>query len=203
MKFYLGVIDNSWYTYLSTIEPEDINFWQPGGNTAFKVIEQGAPFLFKLRSPYNVIGGIGFFVSHTFLPVNMAWDVFNNRNGSANFLQFKQAILNYRTDKLNQNPSIGCIVLTNPIFFKKQDWIDVSPYWSASIVQGKSFDSNTTIGDELWRKINTVLQKYIGAETPSNQENQFIVNEPPWAGYGNSVLHKVRIGQGAFRVLVT
>ena len=29
MKFYLGITDNNWYKYLSDINPEDINFWQP------------------------------------------------------------------------------------------------------------------------------------------------------------------------------
>ena len=203
MKFYLGVTDNSWYNYLSTIEPEDINFWQPGGNTTFKVIEQGAPFLFKLKSPYNVIGGIGFFSSHTFLPINMAWDVFGNRNGCASFQQFKQMILQYRSDKNNLNPSIGCIVLTNPIFFSKEDWIEVSPYWSASIVQGKSFDTTTDAGNELWQKINAVLQKYLYLSPAKQVEDQLVLSDTEWPGYGNSVLQKVRVGQGAFRVLVT
>ncbi len=68
MKFYLGVTDNSWYNYLSRINPEDINFWQPGGNSTFRALESGAPFLFKLRYPINAIAGVGFFSSHTFLP---------------------------------------------------------------------------------------------------------------------------------------
>jgi len=43
MKFYLGVTDTSWYTYLSRLyNPEDINFWQPGGGAAFKVLGPGA-----------------------------------------------------------------------------------------------------------------------------------------------------------------
>lgn len=83
MKIYLGVTDNNWYNYLSTIEPEDINFWQPGGNSNFKVLGSGAPFLFKLKSPINKIGGIGFFSSQTFLPINIAWDVFGFRNGNS------------------------------------------------------------------------------------------------------------------------
>lgn len=62
MKFYLGVTDNSWYHYLSKIAPEDVNFWQPSGTVRFKVLQQGAPFLFKLKSPLNAIGGIGFFL---------------------------------------------------------------------------------------------------------------------------------------------
>ena len=89
MKFYLGVTDNAWYKYLSRINPEDINFWQPGGNSRFKILEHGAPFLFKLKSPLNVIGGVGFFSSHTFLPINMAWDVFGNRNGCESFYEFQ------------------------------------------------------------------------------------------------------------------
>ena len=79
MKFYLGVTDNNWYNYLSKINPEDINFWQPGGTVTFKVLTPCAPFLFKLKSPLNVIGGIGFFSSHTFLPITITWDTFRNR----------------------------------------------------------------------------------------------------------------------------
>jgi putative restriction endonuclease len=117
MRFYLGVTDNSWYNYLSKISPEDINFWQPGGNATFKILQQGEPFLFKLKSPYNSIGGVGFFSSQTFFPINMAWEVFENRNGCNSFIELKQMILQYRSDKGNSNPIIGCIVLTNPIFF--------------------------------------------------------------------------------------
>jgi putative restriction endonuclease len=79
MKFYLGVTDNNWFRYLSQINPEDINFWQPGGTVNFKVLTPGAPFLFKLKSPLNAIGGVGFFSSHTFLPISVAWETFGNR----------------------------------------------------------------------------------------------------------------------------
>lgn len=71
MKFYLGVTNNNWFNYLSRINPEDVNFWQPGGTVNFKVLTSGAPFLFKIRSPMNAIGGIGFFSSHTFLPITI------------------------------------------------------------------------------------------------------------------------------------
>ena len=65
MKIYLGVTDNNWYRYLSQIQPEDINFWQPGGQFAFKAIPVGAPFLFKLKSPYNATAHFGFPVNDT------------------------------------------------------------------------------------------------------------------------------------------
>jgi hypothetical protein len=61
MKFYLGVTDTNWYKFLASQNREDVNFWQPGGNTNFKLLPSGATFLFKLKFPTNAIGGIGFF----------------------------------------------------------------------------------------------------------------------------------------------
>lgn len=202
MKIYLGVTDNNWYRYLSKIQPEDINFWQPGGNSNFKVLSPGAPFLFKLKTPLNKIGGVGFFSSQTFLPINIAWDVFEERNGCRSFDQFKQMILQYRTDKGNLNPTIGCIVLTNPIFFREEDWIDAPGDWSKSIVQGKSYETTEGVGLELWQRVETLLHRYLSQTTQEGEKSQLILeDENP--RYGNTILKKVRLGQGAFRVLVT
>jgi putative restriction endonuclease len=203
MKLYLGVTDNRWYNYLSTINPEDVNFWQPGGSATFKVLNPGAPFLFKLKSPLNAIGGVGFFSSHTFLPVSVAWETFGNRNGCKSFDEFRRMILNYRSDKENVNPTIGCIVLTNPIFFKKEDWIEIPQNWSNSIVQGKSYSTDEAIGAAIWDKLNLLLQKYFSAQDFEGQKSQLILEEPEGTAYGFSILQKVRLGQGAFRVLVT
>ncbi len=204
MRFYLGVTNNSWFNYLSKISPEDINFWQPGGNSTFKILKQGEPFLFKLKKPYNCIAGIGFFSSYTWLPINIAWDVFEQRNGCSTLNELKQLIIQHRSDKQNQNPIIGCIVLTNPIFFKQEDWIDVTQYWSKSgIVQGKSFDTQSITGNELWQKIDNKLQRYLQPSIEEPNDSQFTLNDTEWAGYGKSIFQKVRIGQGAFRVLVT
>lgn len=201
MKFYLGVTDINWYNFLSRLNREDINFWQPGGNSNFKVIPSGAPFLFKLKSPINAIGGIGFFSSHTFLPITIAWDAFGTGNGCSTLKDLQRMILQYRQDKTNLNPNIGCIVLTNPIFFKKEDWIAIPEDWSSSIVQGKSYSTETETGQKLWDKIEHALQKYLYA-VPDEDKNQLILEEPE-PRYGYSILRKVRLGQGAFRILVT
>jgi len=202
MNLYLGVTDNKWYNYLSTINPEDVNFWQPGGNKPFKALGHLAPFLFKLRHPRNVIGGVGFFSSHTFLPISVAWETFGNRNGCTTYEEFKRMILDYRKDKENTNPQIGCVVLTNPIFFRQEDWIEVPADWSSSIVQGKTYSSDEQIGNVLWGKINALLQIYLSSYSSEGQKNQLVM-EPDAPAYGNSILQKVRLGQGAFRVLVT
>ena len=203
MKFYLGVTDNNWFNYLSRISPEDVNFWQPGGTMNFKVLTTGAPFLFKLKSPQNAIGGIGFFSSHTFLPINIAWDFFGNRNGCESFEQFRQIILQLRKNKSEINPTIGCIVLTNPIFFNPEDWIEISDTWKNSIVQGKSYDTDESIGRFIWNKVELLLPKYLANKPFKEKTEQLVLEEPNTPLYGNSILQKVRLGQGAFRVLVT
>ena len=203
MKLYLGVTDNNWFSYLSQINPEDVNFWQPGGTSAFRVLQPGGPFLFKLKKPFNAIGGIGFFSSHTFLPMSIAWDTFRSRNGCNTYDEFSRVILNYRVDKHNVNPTIGCIVLTNPIFFKKEDWIETPSDFANSIVQGKSYDTETSIGKEIWLKAERLLEKYMYMNLTDKIESPNVFQDSSFPGYGNSILTKVRLGQGAFRVLVT
>jgi len=201
MRFYLGVTDNGWYSFLAAENREDVNFWQPGGNAGFKAIPQGAPFLFKLKSPINAIGGIGFFSSHTFLPLSVAWEVFGRGNGCNSFADLQRMILSYRKNDGNINPTIGCIVLTNPIFFEPKDWIKPPEDWSKNIVQGKSYSSEEQAGGALWMKIERLLEKYLFSE--GNEKKTQLILEEPSVQYGNSILAKVRLGQAAFRVLVT
>lgn len=203
MKFYLGVTDNKWFDYLSKINPEDINFWQPGGKLSFKAIEKGAPFLFKLKYPYNTIGGVGFFSNHIFLPIPVAWDVFGDRNGVESLNSFYQIIKSLRSDNnsLSDNPNIGCIVLTNPIFFKQEDWISVPENWFPSTQTGKTYSDEEPIGKKLWEEVEKRLKKYLFYEKADQTKSQLILE--PQVQYGKSVLIKVRLGQGAFRTLVT
>lgn len=203
MKFYLGVTDNHWFDFLSTKAPEDVNFWQPGGSVNFKVLSPGAPFLFKLKSPLNAIGGVGFFSSHIFLPISIAWETFGNRNGCGSYKEFERMILNYRSDKTEINPTIGCIVLTNPVFFAKKDWINAPADWGKSIVQGKSYVTDDLIGNALWQKVESTLQRYLVSSELVETDEQFLLQEPEAPAYGASILTKVRLGQGAFRAQVT
>ena len=204
MKYYVGVTDYDWYQFLSKRENEDINFWQPGGNSRFKAIAPGAPFLFKLKYPYNAIGGVGFFSSHSILPLDVAWNIFEGRNGVESFLRFRQKIINYRnsSNPYSKNPNIGCIVLTDPIFFDRNDWIPVPVSWSRSIVQGKSYDTISVEGKELWDQVELVLHHYRLFERPESTKSQLILAEPG-TEYTKKYLTKVRLGQGAFRVQLT
>ncbi len=197
MKFYIGNTDIDWFKYLKSIKPEDINFWQPGGTIRFKAIEQGSPFLFRLKSPINKIAGVGFFTSHSILPIDFAWEIFQDRNGTDNYLNFFNKIKTYRdsSNSINRNPNIGCIVLTNPIFFKEEDWISVPENWSKNIVQGKTYDTSDVNDRNYWNNLESILLNY-SFNDPVDSVNE---SEPSYEIYPT----RVRIGQGAFRVLVT
>lgn len=204
MKYYVGVTDFDWYNFLSIGKNEDVNFWQPGGNSSFKAIQQGAPFLFKLKYPYNSIAGVGFFSSHSILPLDVAWNIFEERNGLESFFKFKQKIINYRNadNPYSKNSNVGCIILTDPIFFAKEDWIPVPDDWSKSIVQGKSYDTSTMEGITLWNRVEIMLHKYKLFERKESTNSQLVLIEPE-TEYTRKYLTKVRLGQGAFRVQLT
>lgn len=199
MEYYLGVTDLRWYNYLRTKAPEDVNFWQPGGKTAFRALKPGGAFLFKLKSPYNAIGGVAFFAAQSQLPLSLAWDTFASRNGFDTIDLFRSAIQKYRGSS-ERNPTIGCIALTNPIFFDQQDWIPIPTDWSNSIVQGKRYSTITPVGLPLWQQVQMVIEKYSNTALIANQNSFVVAEDAPQ--YGKSILQKVRIGQGAFRLSI-
>jgi len=54
-KIWVGVTDEDWFTRLSQLRPDEVNLWQPSGPRAFRALQSGELFLFKLHSPRNVI----------------------------------------------------------------------------------------------------------------------------------------------------
>jgi putative restriction endonuclease len=72
MKYWLGVTDNRWFDFLSRSGPDEVNFWQPRGMVSFAELRPGSLFLFKLKRPFNHIGGGAYFVKSTSLPLSIA-----------------------------------------------------------------------------------------------------------------------------------
>lgn len=199
MKIYIGVTDHSWFQYLAAEKPDELNFWQPGGKQAFKAIPPNALFLFKLHSPLNFIVGGGVYVRHSFLPISLAWEAFGNKNGTRDYLSFRNAIYKYRkTDhRTEPDPTIGCIILTTPFFFEKKDWIPVPEDWKPNIVQGKTYDTETELGQQLYLRVQSILQRQLLSIS------EFVADESEAKRYGSAQTVFPRLGQGAFKVLVT
>jgi len=196
MKFYIGITDSDWYNRLKVIKPEEVNFWQPGGNTAFKVLPEEGLFLFKLHHPNNYIVSGGFFARHSFLPVSMAWKAFGQSNGVNSLEEFMIRIRKYRIGKIPHDPQIGCIILNQPFFLEKSEWIPTPESFKKNIVQGKSYDADTRESAYL---INALRERL---PIPAKISDAKGIAENK-GRYGNPLLIKPRLGQGAFRVMVT
>jgi len=194
MRMFVGVTDWDWYRQLSELKPDEVNFWKPSGRTQFQVLEPNGLFLFKLHHPRNFIVGGGFFVHSSLLPVSLAWEAFQEKNGTRDRLELLDRIIKYRgSQQIEPDPVITCIVLTQPFWFEQNAWIPVPPDWSSNIVQGKTYTTDNEHGIGLYQAVNERLR--IGALADR-------VAEQP-ARYGEEVLVRPRLGQGAFRVLVT
>lgn len=197
MKFWVGVTDGDWFTLLSGLQPDEVNFWQPSGARQFRALQPGEPFLFKLHSPNNFIVGGGFFVRYSQLPASLAWDAFGLKNGVQSQSELLKRIKRYRSEDKAADPVIGCNVLAEPFFLPRSDWIPVPASWAPNIVQGKTFDTGGSEGASLWASVDQALRMHRRVSYPSNDE----VPEP--ARFGAEYLTRGRLGQGAFRVLVT
>lgn len=201
MKIYVGVTDNDWYDYLSSLQPlDEVNFWQPSPRSPLKLMQQGGLFLFKLHSPRNYIAGGGIFASSTTLPISLAWEAFQQKNGAQTYGEMRRLIVEKRgaPDNHLEDFQIGCILLTQPFFFKEPQGFP-PPEWSPNIVRGKSYDVSSEAGKFILRKVEQRLaakqDMYI------DKEGRGIIE--PHARYGEGILVKPRLGQGSFRVLVT
>jgi len=199
MKGFVGVTDNDWFAFLSQ-QPEidEINFWQPSGKGQFGALEPGEPFFFKLHAPLDYIVGGGFFAHSTILPVSLAWEAFAIKNGAGS-LQEMRRLIERRRPKASQleDYKIGCIILTRPFFFNKQDWIQVPQDFSRNIVQGKTYNLNEGHGQLLWEAVQLKLVStngLLGKELQIAEERE---------RYGEPTVVLPRLGQGGFRVIVT
>ena len=73
IKGYVALTDPDWHRYLSAgPNLDEVNFWQPHGGRAFRAINPGAPFFFKLRVAHRAVVGFGFFERHEMLPAWLA-----------------------------------------------------------------------------------------------------------------------------------
>ena len=186
---FVGVTDKVWFENLSQLQPDEVNFWRPGG-TSFRALKPGGLFFFKLHAPFNALAGFGVFVRYSVLPLRLAWEAFGEKNGVRSLNEFQQRISRYRRDNA-ANPMIGCIILAQPVFYPEAGWIAQPKSWANSIVQGKGYDSSTGDGTYIYRFAQEQLQT-LGLETAAAFPPTFTER-----------IQRVRLGQGAFRVMVT
>jgi putative restriction endonuclease len=150
-------------------------------------------FCFKLHAPRNVIIGGGIFAYANALPCSLAWEAFREANGASSAQEMRARIARYRrTDPTDRSDfEVGCRILTQPFFFAERDWIPAPTSWSPNIVSFKTYNTGNADGLALWEAVNDRL----GQAKASMESEQ--------ARFGEPQLIRPRLGQAAFRVLVT
>ncbi|HEY1721205.1 MAG TPA: HNH endonuclease, partial [Magnetospirillaceae bacterium] len=191
VNLVVAVTDGDWYSYLSN-RPDlpEVNFWAPGGNVAFRALQQGELFLFKLHAPRNFIVGYGVFAYANTLPCSLAWAGFGEKNGAASFQEMRQRIVRYRKLKgdTREDFVIGCRLLSQPVFFDEDHWIKVPDSWSRNIVSFKKYNTDESDGRHLWEAIqNLSVDTSVEATDLGEEQDR----------YGTPTLIRPRLGQGA------
>jgi putative restriction endonuclease len=203
MSLYIYPTDHRWFTYLRRLTPlDEVNFWQPGGGSAFNRLAPGDLFLFRLKSPINRIAGGGFFTHGSVFPISAAWSAFGEKNGVGSYSEFFEYIAGYRRKaglELHDDSPIGCIILQNPFFLPEEQWIDVPADFSLNLVQGRRYSDEEPTAAALreWAAHVLVRQQALVAE---RRELTTRVDGPV---YGVPTLARRRLGQGTFRLLIS
>ena len=195
IRLVVAVTDKNWFDHLRTIpDLSEANFWAPGA-AAFRALQAGELFLFKLHSPLNFIVGGGVFAYANSVPCSLAWEAFGEANGARSLNEMRQRIAKYRRASSEDRTDfqIGCRILTQPFFFGEADWIPVPTSWAPNIVTFKTYDASEGDGKDLWRAVQERLANASTSLMPNVQHER----------YGNPILVRPRLGQGTFRILVT
>jgi putative restriction endonuclease len=196
VRLVVAVTDRDWFERLR-VKPAlpEVNFWAPSPSN-FRALQPGELFLFKLHAPWNYIVGGGVFLHATIMPCSLAWEAFGEANGTASLAELRQRITKYRREAADDRSDfqIGCRILTQPFFLDEKNWIPAPASFAKNVVKFKTYPTTANDGLALWEAAQGYL---LGApsERGVSDENQ--------ARYGAPMLIKPRLGQGAFRILVT
>jgi len=194
VKLVIAVTDGDWFEMLRQ-QPNlnEVNFWAPSAAN-FRALRPGELFLFKLHAPRNVIVGGGVFAYANALPCSLAWEAFGVANGAWSAQEMRSRIARYRRTEPSDRSDfeIGCRILTQPFFFQEADWIPVPQSWAPNIVSFKTYNTRDAEGLALWEAVNDRLNR-----------PQLVGMAEEQTRFGEPHLIRPRLGQGAFRVLVT
>jgi len=195
VKTFVAITDNDWFEFLRRQDGQtEVNFWQPSGGRQFRALEPGEPLLFKLHAPHDVIAGGGFFATFSILPMSIAWQTFGVANGAPDREIMQRRIEHYRgvAHDPQADYAIGCLVLEDTFFLDEADWIPVPEDFSRHTQVGKTYDLTTGVGELLWQRV-----------LASRAKRSRSVAERAPEMYGEPRLFRPRLGQGAFRIVVT
>lgn len=198
---YIGNTHHDWFDFLSKRSIwDEVNFWSPSDYYSFRG-KIGSPFIFRLKSPRNAIGGFGIVSRFEKLPEWLAWECFDEGNGAASLFGLQSQLdLIRRTNKMKPKSGIsriGCLILTAAVFFPENLWINQPSDWGAQNMRYKGYDLTHGEGKPIWHK----CIERAGLHETYRFEKQLTINSVD--RYGKPTQITPRLGQGTFRLAVT
>ncbi len=202
VRLIVAVTDGDWFNQLRQIPNlKEANFWSPSDST-FRALQPGELFLFKLHSPNNFIVGGGVFAHANSMPCSLAWEAFGESNGATSLAQMRARIAKYRRIMPDERDDfvIGCRVLTQPFFLDRDQWLPIPESFALTTVTFKAYSTNEVEGRRLWEAVASSVPntEQLPQVAPSTE-----LTDLEQARYGDPILIRPRLGQGAFRILVT
>jgi putative restriction endonuclease len=196
MEGYIANTDWDWYLFLKERRLDEVNFWFPSGIQLLKRMQPGAPFFFKLKKPHYAVAGYGYFARSSAIPAWLAWESFEERNGAPDYSTFLARIEKYQPRPAGVQRGdqiVGCLMISQPVFFDESDWIRQPDDWARQNVRGEYYDLS---GGEGRRILEESLARAgrIDEATAEPEEAK---------RYGPPIVVRPRLGQGTFRVAVT
>lgn len=203
MKGWIANTNHDWFDFLAQKRfwPE-VNFWTPSDYFAFRG-EPGSPFFFRLLAPRNVIGGFGYVQRFARLPEWLAWECFGEGNGASSLRVMSERLAKIRLKSDIKGGSefkqIGCIILADAVFFPPEMWVPQPSNWKKANLRYEGYALLEGEGRRVWDQcLPTAVALGAGsgrAAAPAIPDDN--------GRWGEPVLVRPRLGQGAFRVAVT
>ena len=200
---YIGLTDPDWYMFLAGCpRVDEVNFWQPHASQAFRALRPNDPFFFKLRAPYKAIAGFGFFQRFEVLPAWLAWDSFGEMNGAADSDSMRERIARLRREETPRSGDfpIGCIMISAPIFFDRDELVVPPADWAPTGIQkGKVYSLRSGEGARVFGEC---MERARGGAHYWNVVRGPEASTQAGARYGTPYEVTPRLGQGIFSVQV-
>jgi len=196
VRAYVGVTDVEWARHLASSRAEEVNFWRPAGDRAFRALSVGELFFFKTHHPENSVVGGGIFSGFASLTISEAWQIYGEANGASTLDEMRARVGRYRRARLapHEDPKIGCVFIRDVSFFDKP--ADPPPDFAPNVVQGKSYsfaDPNTAPHFDLL--FPQLLSVSIELEPGAGWHR-------PGSAFGDPRLAPTRLGQRAFQGVI-
>lgn len=204
MTPFIALTDKAWFDFLRARAGaggvlDEVNFWSPKSVRPMKHMDPGEPMFFRLKAPVNALAGYAFFAHFRVLDLDLAWELFEWKNGDPDKARFLERIGAYRQTNLldprTAHAPLGCTILRMATFWSPERWIPwgAERGWAPNIVQGKTETDPVRVD---------LLLAEIGQDAP--EEFEVDAFEPLEVDERIFVLAEqaAREGQGTFRARV-